>query len=429
MATNKGQDTVTKIIAEKIIEQLEAGVIPWRKPWIGTGAAWSRSNGKGYSIINQLLLPGGGEYATFNQIKKEGGKVNKGAKSSIVLQFFCIEKERKDNDGSTLTDADGNPIIGKIWRKRYERVFNIEKDTNLEVKHEHDRPGMYNTEPIELAEKCFTEYIARHNIELTHHNTNRAFYSPSEDLINLPGIEQFEAVSEYYSTAFHEAAHSTGHVSRLARINKPAAKGSADYGKEELVAELAAAAVVNSLGLETAESFENSAAYMENWKQAIKEDNGIIISASTDADKAYNLIMEGFDPSPEKPEEPEVPEEPEEPEELEKPEKPIKLKKASYYITVSGRNKEIHVKRINGYSLTHKGLKLGIDKRYPKWWFVTELSSGMRIGGGFETRKAAVDWIATAEEIDGAKELLKEANKNRPGKCIERIEKAYEEGE
>jgi len=67
----------------------------------------------------------------------------------------------------------------------------------------------------------------------------RAYYRPAIDLVNVPAIRYFESGEEYYSTLFHELAHSTGHAKRLNRegVNEVAAFGTAIYSKEELIAE------------------------------------------------------------------------------------------------------------------------------------------------------------------------------------------------
>ena len=117
------------------------------------------------------------------------------------------------------------------------------------------------------------------------------FYTPSADSITLPHMAQFTATAEYYSTAFHELTHSTGHQSRLNRLEKVAFLGTEAYSKEELVAEIGAAALVNAAGLETASSFRNSAAYVQNWLSVLKNDKRFIVSASGKAEKAVNLIL------------------------------------------------------------------------------------------------------------------------------------------
>ena len=84
---------VYTMIAERIITELERGVVPWHKPWTTTSPAISHTTGKPYSLLNQLLLGGrSGEYLTFQQAGKEGGHVRKGEKSSIVVFFKFIEQ-------------------------------------------------------------------------------------------------------------------------------------------------------------------------------------------------------------------------------------------------------------------------------------------------------------------------------------------------
>ena len=95
----------------------------------------------------------------------------------------------------------------------------------------------------------------------------------------------------HYSTVFHEIAHSTSHPSRLNRLEKTTSFGSESYGKEELVAELTSCVLVNHCGLETPSSFRNSAAYIQGWLKALRNDKRFIVSASGKAEKAVDLIL------------------------------------------------------------------------------------------------------------------------------------------
>ena len=107
----------------------------------------------------------------------------------------------------------------------------------------------------------------------------------------VPIRKQFMSTAEYYSTVFHELTHSTGHSSRLNRLTQAAFFGSEDYSKEELVAEIGAAALVNHVGLETSNSIRNSAAYIQNWLKVLRDDKRFIVSASGRAEKAVSLIL------------------------------------------------------------------------------------------------------------------------------------------
>ena len=109
----------------------------------------------------------------------------------------------------------------------------------------------------------------------------------------MPLKEQYQNINEYYSTTFHELAHSTGHKTRLDRLENGtvAAFGSEIYSKEELVAEIGSATILNTLNIETSQTFKNSAAYIQNWLQVLKNDNKFIVSAASKAEKAVNFIL------------------------------------------------------------------------------------------------------------------------------------------
>lgn len=119
----KGQDKVTKVITDQIIKQLEAGVIPWKKPWIGAGAAWSRSSGKPYNFINQMLLMLPGEYATFEQITKEGGHNGRVKGTKYVVGYPKKVKKGKrvkmylvyNPNTNYCDDVVAVAACGRIW--------------------------------------------------------------------------------------------------------------------------------------------------------------------------------------------------------------------------------------------------------------------------------------------------------------------------
>ena len=172
---------------------------------------------------------------------------------------------------------------------RYFNVFHIDQCEGLTAKYE--KPLLNTVNPCQTAESIISDYCLREGVSLNHEAGDRAFYRPSTDSIILPHMTQFALTAEYYSTAFHELTHSTGHASRLNRLEKVAFFGTEAYSKEELVAEIGAAALVNAAGLETAASFQNSTAYVQNWLNVLKGDKRFIVSAAGKAEKAVNLIL------------------------------------------------------------------------------------------------------------------------------------------
>ena len=269
---------IYKEVTDRIIHQLEQGIIPWKKPWIASGQAISRVTGKPYSLLNQMILGRGGEYVTFAQCQKEGGKVKKGAKSQMVVFWKFVEQEDEETH-----EKKQIPFL------RYYNVFHIDQCEGLEPKHMAADAG--TAEPDEKADAIIAAYVQRSGVRLIHEEGQRAFYQPSCDSVTLPLLSQFAETAEYYSTAFHELTHSTGHASRLNRLHQTAYFGSEAYSKEELVAEIGAAALVNHAGLETANSFRNSAAYVQNWLKVLRDDKRFIVSAAGKAEKAVNMIL------------------------------------------------------------------------------------------------------------------------------------------
>ena len=267
-------------ITNRMIAEMETGIIPWHKPWMASGSAISHTTGKPYSLLNQLLLGRPGEYVTFKQATAEGGTVRKGEKSHMVVFWKWLEKTDEETG-----KIDRFPIL------KYFNVFHIDQCDGLKAKYQAENKTP--ADPDAAAEQIVTSYVEREHIRLDHVEGDAAYYNPREDRIVLPLLKQFTKTAEYYGTAFHEMVHSTGHSSRLARLEATANFGGEEYSKEELVAEIGSAALLNRAGLETPESFRNNTAYVQNWLKALKNDKRFIVSAAGKADKAVGYIMEG----------------------------------------------------------------------------------------------------------------------------------------
>lgn len=372
-------------IADRIVEELAKGTIPWHKPWFGaqTGA-YSRVTGRPYSLLNQLLLGDDGEYATMKQINAEGGRVNKGAKSKMVT-FWKQYKKTITNEQGELEEKTF-PIL------KYYLVFNIE-DTTLEPKKRKE----VNHAPCETAEKIINGYIKSSGIKFINDKpSDRAFYRESTDTVTVPMMKQFKELAEYYSTAFHELTHSTGHKSRLNRGTGEAFFGSEDYGREELVAELGASCLVNICGLETEKSFKNNASYIESWMKAIKDDPKMIVTAAGKADKAVKMIVGDTDI------------------EVKAPKKTKTTKKATvkegHYKKATFKLKfKDGYKEANGYETKIGKVRIGLHKR-DGWWYVTEIPTGLAIGGnGHKTRDEAVEFVKE-NMMDAVKKFIDSEN-------------------
>ena len=268
-------------VTDRIIRQLEAGCIPWTKPWGGMeGGAISGNTGKPYSLLNQMILGRPGMYFTFNQIQNLGGQVRKGEKSQMVVFWKQIPTKEQDRQTGELHEK----LIPML---RYYSVFHLDQIEGLNIVLA-DEPKELATHP--QADDIITDYILRSGVTLEHRIGDDAYYSPAAARVVLPMMEQFHSTAEYYSTAFHELTHSTGHRSRLDRLRSTAYFGNESYSKEELVAELGAAALMNHVGLESASTFRHSAAYIQSWLAVLKNDKRMIVTASGAASRAFELI-------------------------------------------------------------------------------------------------------------------------------------------
>lgn len=276
---------VYELVTNRIIEQLENGVIPWEKPWSGTlEGAFNRISKKPYSLLNQMLLLHDGEYATFNQWINLGGKIRKGEKSEIVV-FWKIQPIEEIKE-------DGEKIIKQIPLLRYYNVFHISQVDGVK---ELDKKELNNDiEPIEHAENVINDYKTREHLQIIETLSNKAFYSPTMDYVQVPQKEQYKNINEYYSTLFHELIHSTMHKSRLNRVSEQkglAHFGNEEYSKEELIAEIGSTTILSLLGIETTKTFKNSTAYIQSWLRVLRNDNKFIVSASSKSEKAVKYIM------------------------------------------------------------------------------------------------------------------------------------------
>ena len=267
-------------ITNRMIAEMEKGESPWRKPWMAAGSAISHTTGKPYSLLNQMLLGKAGEWLTFKQVQQEGGYVRKGEKARFLVFWKWIDKEDEETGETTQV-----PYL------RYYNVFHLSQCEGIKARYSETlrRPAQAD----EAAEAIIAAYVMREGVRMENVKGDRAFYRPSTDSIILPLREQFKDTAEYYGTAYHEIIHSTGHAKRLARLDTTANFGGEEYSKEELVAEIGSAALVNHVGLETAKSFRNSAAYCQSWLQALKNDKRFIVSAAGKADKAVQYILTG----------------------------------------------------------------------------------------------------------------------------------------
>lgn len=271
-------------ITDLIIDKLKQGIIPWQKTW-KTASPRNFVTNLEYKGINALTL-GISDYSsnyfiTFKQCKELGGTVMKDSKANLVVFWKPIVKFYEQN----LDEIEAN--INFLLRYYY--VFNITQ-CNLPPDVLLKRNLCNNNPKILEAEDIIKGYNNQPEIKINNMISSPR-YIPKFDRVEIHSIDNFITSDDYYSTLFHELAHSTGAKHRLARrgIIDTILFGSENYSKEELIAEISASYLCNISGIK--KTIDNHSAYIANWLQVLNNDNRMILLAASQASKACDYIL------------------------------------------------------------------------------------------------------------------------------------------
>jgi len=277
-------------VTNKIVADLEKGVRPWLKPWNAEHAAGRitrplRGNGQPYKGINILMLWGEAElkgyscptWMTYRQAQELGGQVRKGEQGSLVV-FADRMKRTEENDQGQLVDREIPFLKGYT-------VFNCEQVDGLPEQY-YPRPAQPLSVLTRIAD---AEDFAAHTGATIRLGGNRAFYSVTDDYVQMPRFECFRDAESYYGTLLHELTHWTKHTARLDREFGRKRWGDAGYAAEELVAELGAAFLCADIGV-TAEPREDHSSYVASWLEVLKNDSRAIFTAAAHAQRAADFL-------------------------------------------------------------------------------------------------------------------------------------------
>jgi antirestriction protein ArdC len=265
-------------ITERMIDLLSQGTIPWRKPWnVQRGFPRNLVSKKPYRGVNVLMLHAmhyeSPYWLTFHQAQQLGGNVRKGEKSCPVI--FGQRKEAEDE----ITGEKTHYTVLRLYN-----VFNVSQCEGLK-----NIPSPAETVTTTAPAAIVANMPQRPEIK---HGMAKAFYSPAGDFVGIPNRERFTSEDEYFSVLFHELTHSTGSEKRLNRptITEANSFGSEEYSKEELIAEMGSAFLCGQAGI-AERTLSNSAAYLQNWLEALKNDRKLIVQAAAQAQKAADFIL------------------------------------------------------------------------------------------------------------------------------------------
>ena len=280
-------------INERILQQMEQGVIPWRKPWKvlldGTAdVARNYVTKKAYRGINTMLLTWSGDerpfFLTYKQATDLGGQVRKGAKGQFIVYYKITKKE-------DLTTGQEK----KLFYEQISYVFNVSQIDGVDF----DLPATVIPEPTPAGMKIPACEVLISGFadcpEIVFNNPERACYYPLWDKVNMPRLEAFHSPEEYYKTLFHELAHSTGHPDRLKREDLGAGRmGSKAYSREELTAEMASNSLLIYSGISMPDDsamFKNTASYIKGYLACLKDDKQLFYNAARTAQKSHDYIL------------------------------------------------------------------------------------------------------------------------------------------
>ena len=306
------KNQVFEKVNKVVIEGLKKQGLSWFKPWKEgqANAPFNLSTDRFYNgfnifILNAEMMDKGYEHnqwLTFKQISAKGGKVIKGSKSTEVYfwqigyldnstgKFVPAKLIKTINPKEKM--ADGKDRYRKTFSVKFYKVFNIAQCEGIEPKVMDEIVSDVTNKPIEIAENISKSYIDRQgNLKLVHFD-DKAYYSVSRDIVNMPKLETFIDADSYYKVLFHELAHSTGHKDRLNRktlmeINK---WGDTTYAKEELVAEISSMYLVGMLGLNPKDNESNSQAYIKGWCKYLEDKPKECVYAMQQASKVVEFI-------------------------------------------------------------------------------------------------------------------------------------------
>jgi antirestriction protein ArdC len=285
----QSQNEIRQNITNKIIEALNQGRIPWRKPWsgiVGPTTPTNLSTLRRYSGLNIMLTWIAEQqhgwplsyWATFQQFRSLGCNVRKGEKATTIVFWSQIKKTVQDAGGE---DVDRTIPFLKTWN-----VFNISQAEGSLVEKFLAKPALKTFDDVDRTE--FDRAVAATGAEIEYGYESAVYFRPPVDQIKMPDEGRFHSFPDFAKTLLHEIAHWS--ESRL--------EWTGSYAEGELRAEIASAFLASALGVPSSENLENVTAYLQSWLTALTNDPKYIFKAASAASKATDFIL-SFSKQPE----------------------------------------------------------------------------------------------------------------------------------
>ena len=278
-------------VTDRIMAALKAGTAPWRRPWVGgrgaarPGMPCNAASGRAYRGINAVLLAmtqfahGSDDprWMTYRQAAERGWQVRGGERGTPVVLFKRLDIHERPEGG-----LEDEAVVRRVPLLRGFTVFHASQV-------DHIPPYLVPTlDEAPWRKPDAPELIVARSGVPVRTGGDRAFYSPTLDLIGMPATSAFRSPEGYAATLLHELAHAGAHESRLNR-DLSGRFGSRAYSFEELIAELTSCMVGTVLGLPC--DVENHASYLQSWLDVLREDKRAVFRAAAAAQKAADWML------------------------------------------------------------------------------------------------------------------------------------------
>lgn len=295
MASNQTKE-FRKSVADMFVKGLSEEGLNWKQGWATTGELRNAVSNRHYRGLNEFYLKlvsmvhgyKDPRWMTFNQIRDEGYRLEKGSKGAKVEYWFPFDTIKKKG----VSFEEKERLIKEGERKKEDfslvaKYYTVFNGDNISGLPEIELPKN------EIEPSVVLEQISRGmNVEIYNDGEDRAFYRPSTDDIHLPLPEVFSSDNEYNAVAFHELGHATGHESRLNR-DQSGVFGTSAYAKEELVAEITSAFMAETTGISLEDmNMENHKAYVNGWIASIEDDPEYLMKAISQAHDAADYMQQ-----------------------------------------------------------------------------------------------------------------------------------------
>jgi len=267
-------DDMCRVLVDELLASVDNVTGEWKPSW--ASGSWLPHNVttmnpyKGMNVLQlwaaaaRFAFPSP-EWATYKQWLTLDAQVRKGEHGTHCLKWNSVT-DKKDPTRSRLVPSS---FV----------VFNAAQVD-----------GYAPAEPVDVRGPGLVAFWEAFDLVPIKVITGDPAFVPALDVVMMPPPTSFTCLEAYAATFAHEAAHWTGHSSRLNRLTFKR-WGDDEYAAEELVAEISAALTCAWFGLPPERRRDNHARYIKHWLHHLNDDPTLLVGASQAAQKATDYLL------------------------------------------------------------------------------------------------------------------------------------------